>query len=264
MDAATAQKHGFHVGNQVRVLFGSGVHTFTISGIAQYGGADTLAGVTVAAFALPTAQQLLNRVGEFNTINIVTQPGADQATVEHAIARALPPGIEVVSGQTVRNEQTNSINAALSFFSTTLVIFALIALFVGAFTIFNTFSITVSQRTRELALLGIVGASRRQGFRSVLAEAAIVGALASLVGIGLACSRPSASRRCCAVSASRCRRARSYSRPGQLPSVWSSGSREDGLRARPGAPRRADPPGRCSQGMPGATGRLAPPAHHPG
>lgn len=185
MDAATAQKHGFHVGDQVRVLFNSGVHTFTISGIAQYGGANTLAGVTVAAFALPTAQQLLNRVGEFDTINIVTQPGVDQATAEHAIAKALPPGIEVVSGQTVRNEQTNSINAALSFFSTALVIFALIALFVGAFTIFNTFSIIVSQRTRELALLRVVGASRRQVFRSVLAEAAIVGALASVAGIGL-------------------------------------------------------------------------------
>jgi putative ABC transport system permease protein len=65
------------------------------------------------------------------------------------------------------------------------VIFALIALFVGGFTIFNTFSITVGQRTRELALLRIVGASRRQVFRSVLAEAAIVGLVASVIGLGL-------------------------------------------------------------------------------
>ena len=64
-------------------------------------------------------------------------------------------------------------------------IFALIALFVGGFTIFNTFSITVGQRTRELALLRIVGASRRQVLRSVLAEAAIVGLVASLIGLGL-------------------------------------------------------------------------------
>ena len=86
----------------------------------------------------------------------------------------------MVTGQTVVNEQTSSVNQALSFFSTALLVFAFIALFVGAFTIFNTFSIIVGQRTRELALLRIVGASRRQVFRSVLAEAAIVGA--GLVG----------------------------------------------------------------------------------
>jgi putative ABC transport system permease protein len=85
----------------------------------------------------------------------------------------------------VVNEQTSSINQALSFFSTALLVFAFISLFVGAFTIFNTFSITVGQRTRELALLRIVGASRRQVSRSVLGEAAIVGVLSSLIGTGL-------------------------------------------------------------------------------
>ena len=80
--------------------------------------------------------------------------------------------MEVVTGQTVANEQTNAINQALGFFSTALLVFAFISLFVGSFTIFNTFSIIVGQRTRELAMLRIVGASRRQVFRSVLAEAA--------------------------------------------------------------------------------------------
>ncbi len=90
-----------------------------------------------------------------------------------------------MSGQTVVNEQTSAINQALSFFSTALLVFAFIALFVGGFTILNTFSIIVGQRTRELALLRIVGASRKQVFRSVLLEAAVVGLLSSLVGIGL-------------------------------------------------------------------------------
>ena len=96
-----------------------------------------------------------------------------------------PAGVEVVTGQTVANEQTSSINQALSFFSTALLVFAFISLFVGGFTIFNTFSILVGQRTAELALLRIVGASRRQVFRSVLLEAALVGLVASLVGLGL-------------------------------------------------------------------------------
>ncbi len=109
----------------------------------------------------------------------------------------LPPGVEVVTGQTVANEQTNAINQALSFFSTALLVFAFIALFVGGFTIFNTFSIIVGQRTRELALLRIVGASRRQVFRSVLVEAAILGLVASLVGLGpRGAHRRSVSRHC--------------------------------------------------------------------
>ena len=105
--------------------------------------------------------------------------------MQHAIAATLPPGVEVVTGQTVADEQTNAINQALGFFSTALLVFAFIALFVGGFTIFNTFSIIVGQRTRELAMLRIVGASRGQVFRSVLAEAAIVGLVASALGLGL-------------------------------------------------------------------------------
>jgi putative ABC transport system permease protein len=185
MDAGTAKKYHFSVGQSVRILFGGPTRTFTITGIVQFGTADNLAGVTVAAFTLPTAQEVLGEVGQLDHINVVAKPGAGQAAVGRAIARVLPPGVEVVTGQTVLNEQTSSINQSLSFFSTALLVFAFIALFVGAFTIFNTFSITVGQRTRELALLRVVGASRRQVSRSVLGEAAIVGIISSLIGTGL-------------------------------------------------------------------------------
>ena len=147
MDAATAKKYHFRVGQQVRVLTDGPERTFTISGIAQYGTADTLAGITLAAFDLPTAQQISDEVGQFDTIDVITSPGANKASVQRAIAQVVPPGAEVVTGQTVQNEQTSSVDKALSFFSTALLVFALIALFVGAFTIFNTFSIIVGQRT---------------------------------------------------------------------------------------------------------------------
>ena len=124
-------------------------------------------------------------MGQFNDINVVPQPGADKTTVQHDIARVLPRGVEVVTGQTVVNEATSAIGSALGFLNTALLVFAFIALFVGGFTILNTFSIIVGQRTRELALLRIVGASRRQVFRSVLGEAAIVGLVSSLIGLGL-------------------------------------------------------------------------------
>jgi putative ABC transport system permease protein len=185
MDAGTAQKYHFKVGDHVRVLLSGPPQTFTLSGIVRFGTANNLAGATIAAFKLPVAQRLFGEVGHYNAIDILTSPGADKSTVQHAIAATLPKGVEVVTGQTVANEQSNNVNQSLSFFSTALLVFAFISLFVGGFTIFNTFSITVGQRTRELALLRIVGASRRQVFRSVLAEAVIVGTVASLVGLGL-------------------------------------------------------------------------------
>ena len=185
VDAGTAAKYHFHVGQKVRILLPGPPQTFIVSGIVQFGTANNLAGATIAAFWLPTAQQLFNRVGQYDTVNVLADSGVDKGQVERAIAKVLPPGVEVVSGQTVADESTSTINKALGFFSTALLIFAFIALFVGGFTIFNTFSIIVGQRTRELALLRVLGASRRQVFRSVLAEAAIVGLVASLIGLGL-------------------------------------------------------------------------------
>ena len=185
MDEGTATKYHFAVGDHVRVLLQGPTQTFTITGFVKFGTADNLAGATIAAFDLPTAQVLFNRTGQYDAIDVLATSGADKATVQRDIAKVLPPGVEVVTGQTVANEQTTSINQALSFFSTALLVFAFISLFVGGFTIFNTFSILVGQRTRELALLRIVGASRRQVFRSVLIEATLLGLVASLIGLGL-------------------------------------------------------------------------------
>jgi putative ABC transport system permease protein len=185
MDAGTAEQYGFTVGQRVRILLAGPARTFTITGIAQFGSADNLAGATLAAFTLPTAQAVIQQPGQLDDINVVTAPGASQSLVQREIARVLPPGVQVVTGQTVEEESTDAITQGLSFFSTALLVFAFISLFVGGFTIFNTFSIIVGQRTRELALLRIVGASRRQVFVSVLAEAAIVGLVSSLIGLGL-------------------------------------------------------------------------------
>ena len=197
MDLGTAQKYGFTVGQQVRILLQGPTRTFTITGIARFGTADNLAGATLAAFDIPTAQALLGEVGQFDAINVVTAPGADKAAVQRAIARALPRGVEVVTGQTVVNEQTSAISQALGFFNTALLVFGFIALFVGGFTILNTFSIIVGQRTKELALLRIVGrepapglpfGARRGGDRG----ARVVARSAS----GWACWPPSGSRSC--------------------------------------------------------------------
>ncbi len=185
MDLGTAQKYDFKVGEQVRILLQGPTQTFTITGLVRFGTADNLAGATLAAFDIPTAQRLMGEAGKFDFIDVAASPGVNKATVQRDIARSLPHGVEVVTGQTVVNEQTSAIGQALGFLNTALLVFAFIALFVGGFTILNTFSIIVGQRTKELALLRIVGASRRQVFRSVLGEAAIVGILSSIIGLGL-------------------------------------------------------------------------------
>ena len=98
------------------------------------------------AFSLPVAQRLLGSVGRYDAIDVLTSPGADKSTVNMPLQTALPKGVEVVSGITVANERSNDVNQSLSFFSSALLVFAFISLFVGGFTIFNTFSISVGQR----------------------------------------------------------------------------------------------------------------------
>ena len=185
IDKATSTKYHFAVGDQVRVLLPDGNRTFTVSGIVTFGDANTLAGDTLAGFQQTTAQQLFDSRGHYDAINVLAAPGANNVALQQAIARLLPAGVEVVSGQAVANQLSSAVDNELSFLSTALLIFALISLLVGGFTIFNTFTITIGQRTRELALLRVVGASRRQLFGSVLGEATILGLTASLIGLGL-------------------------------------------------------------------------------
>ena len=185
IDKATADKYHFRVGDKVRMLLAGPTRTFTITGIVTFGSDDNLVGATLAAFYLPTAQQLFGSVGHYDTINVLAKPGADNVALENQIRKVLPHGVQVLSGQQIANQLSSSISQALGFLTALLLIFAFISLLVGGFTIFNTFSITVGQRTRELALLRVVGASRRQVFRSVLTEAALTGLIASILGLGL-------------------------------------------------------------------------------
>ena len=218
MDAGTAQKYHFNVGESVRILLAGPPQTFVITGIARFGTADNLAGATLAAFTLPTAQSLFGKVGRLDAVNVLAAPGADKAAVQHDIAGVLPPGVEVVSGQTVVNEQTSAISKALSFFSTALLIFAFISLFVGGFTIFNTFSIIVGQRTASWPCCGSSGpaAARSSGRYSWRPPSS--GCWPRWSGWGSVCWRPWGSRRCSAASGSPCRRGRSPSR--RAPSWW--------------------------------------------
>ncbi|MBI4259196.1 MAG: ABC transporter permease, partial [Actinobacteria bacterium] len=186
MDAATARAHGFSVGDRVTVLFHQvPSEEFEIVGIAGFGEADNLAGATLAAFDTETAQRVLGAEGAFNTINVSAEDGVSIQELQQRISAVVPEGVQVIAGAAAAEEQAQEIREGLSFFNTFLLVFAGVALFVGAFIIFNTFNILVTQRTRELALLRALGASGGQVMRSVLLEALVVGLVSSLAGLGL-------------------------------------------------------------------------------
>ena len=186
VDAQTAEKHGFAVGDRVKVLLQGPARTFTVSGIIGFGSAGNLGGATLAGFTLPTAQEVLNREGRFDEIDVVAAEGTTPEQLRDRVRAVLDPRYEVLTGEELSADAARAINDTFGrFLSTALLSFAFVALLVGAFLIFNTFTIIVAQRTRELALLRCLGASRRQVMTSVLLESLIVAVVASLVGLGL-------------------------------------------------------------------------------
>jgi putative ABC transport system permease protein len=186
IDAKTAEDTGYQVGDRVKVLFQGPAREFTVAGVIGFGEADNLGGARLVGFDLATAQEVMNREGRFDEIDVAAQPGVTPEQLRDRIRAAVDPRYEVLTGEELAADQAAAINDTIGrFLGTALLAFAFVALLVGAFLIFNTFTIIVAQRTRELALLRCLGASRRQVMNSVLLESLIVAAVASLVGLGL-------------------------------------------------------------------------------
>lgn len=193
LDLKTANDGHFALNDPVCMTFQTGApQRFTLTGVFLFGGKeDGLAGATLAAFKPKTAQQLMDRVGTWDQIDVRAKPGMSQGAIRDALRAQLPqfrralaaPPLEAITGDQLAKEQANNIKDQLSFFNTFLLVFAIVALFVGAFVIYNTFSITVAQRTRELGLMRALGASGRQVVGSVALEALVVGLLSSLLGL---------------------------------------------------------------------------------
>jgi putative ABC transport system permease protein len=184
IDKHSADAGGFKVGDKIRILTKQGSGSYTITGIVTFGSADNLLGATIAAFDPATAARLLAQPGQTDAIDVEAAPGVPAQTLVTRIQDALhTPGLEVVSGASVTAEGEQTVHQDLSFVGDFLLAFGFIALFVGAFVIFNTFAMVVAQRQRELALLRAVGASRGQVLATVLGESAIVGLIASAIGV---------------------------------------------------------------------------------
>ena len=183
IDAGTAKREHFAVGDKVRIE-ASQTGTYTLVGIVGFGSADNLAGAKFALWDVPTAQRVLHRLGEFDVVSVKAAGGVSRPQLVERLQPALPKGLEAITSDVAAAQQADQVKKSLGFLSTFLLAFAAVSLFVGSFIIYNTFTIIVAQRLRELALLRALGASRRQVTRSVLAEGLLVGFFASLVGVG--------------------------------------------------------------------------------
>ena len=190
IDKGVADANGFHVGDRTRVAVDTGVVPVQIVGIARYGGLDTLGGATFAIFDVQTAQRLFRLEGRYTTISVAARHGVAPSTLVDELRTLVPADAQVRTGAAQAAADEHDVAGFVKYIRYFLVGFGLVALFVGGFVIFNTLSITVAQRTRELATLRTLGASRRQVLRSVVLEALVTGLAASavglLAGIGLA------------------------------------------------------------------------------
>jgi putative ABC transport system permease protein len=185
IDAQTASKENFSVGQEIGIVARGPVQHFKIVGTVKFAGVSSLGGATMAIFTLPAAQQLFHKQGKFDTISIAAKSGTSPTSLVSAIHPLLPPGSQVKTGQQQAAQQTKDTSGFVSIFQKFLLAFGGIALFVGSFVIANTLSITVAQRTRELATLRTLGATRRQVLTSVMLEALVIGVIASIIGLFL-------------------------------------------------------------------------------
>jgi putative ABC transport system permease protein len=185
IDESTAHKKDLQVGQSIGVQANGPTLPMKISGFVHFGGAASLGGATLSGFDLPTAQRLFQRVGKLDQIRAKAKPGVPPAKLAAEIRNVLPRGTQVRTGEAQAKEDAKDTESFLNFLQDFLLAFGAIALFVGAFVIANSLSITITQRTRELATLRTLGASRWQVRRSIIVEALAMGTFASIVGIGV-------------------------------------------------------------------------------
>ena len=182
VESSTLTKSGLAVGDRTKAVIGGQVRDVTITGEVHFG---SLFGATAILVDPASARTLFAPDGLVHSIAVTASRGTSQADLRTAVARVVPPGVEAVTGDVVAAEDTKTLQTGLGFFTIFLMVFAGVALFVGSFIIVNTFSMLVGQRTRELAVLRAIGASRRQVMRAVLGEALAIGVVGSALGIGL-------------------------------------------------------------------------------
>jgi putative ABC transport system permease protein len=183
IDKAAAEDADLKLGDKIKLISQGDLETFKLVGLTQLGSAS-FGGASIAQVTLPVAQRLTHKQGRFDQISIAADDGVSSAALKRRIAKQMPGGVRVETAQESADRSSDEIKDALGFLRTFLLVFGFIAVFVGSFLIFNTFSITVAQRISEFGMLRTLGASRRQILTTVMVESMAIGLLGALLGIG--------------------------------------------------------------------------------
>jgi putative ABC transport system permease protein len=182
IDRAAAESSDLRLGERIELIGEGKARSFRLVGFTQLGSAS-FGGASIAQVTLPVAQALTHKRGRFDQISVAAASGVSPTLLKRRIEPQMPAGARVETGTESADRSSEEIRDSLSFLQTFLLVFGFIAVFVGSFLIFNTFSITVAQRISEFGMLRTLGASRRQILTSVLIEAVAIGLLGAVVGI---------------------------------------------------------------------------------
>jgi putative ABC transport system permease protein len=183
IDQATAQRAGLHIGGRMIVAGQAPARTYRIVGILKFGGGESFGGASVAVLIPAEAQRIVGEPGRFDQIDVAAAPGVTPSQLRDRLRASLPATVQVRTGSEEAKHDTVELEHNLGILRTFLLVFAYVALVVGAFIIFNTFSITVAQRTREFGLLRTLGGSRSQIMRSVVYEGLMLGVVGAVLGL---------------------------------------------------------------------------------
>jgi putative ABC transport system permease protein len=191
IDQRTSEKQHFGIGDTIAAAAEDGTREFEITGVAKFSSASSIGASTIAIFDVATAQDIFNKEGKFDEVQVAAKDGVTPQKLVGEIRPLLPATAKVKTAEAQTQEAVDDINEGVGVFQKILLAFGVIALFVGAFVIANTLSITIAQRMREFATLRTIGSSRRQVLRSVMLEALVIGVVASVVGLvfGLAIAK---------------------------------------------------------------------------
>jgi putative ABC transport system permease protein len=180
---SAAKKGDIKTGDHVIVITAAhDPQTVTVSGI--YHTDVETGGYIGVLYTQAEALKLFTDGSHVATVSIAGRADVSQATLRDRVAAILPADLKAETGKQVEQDTRDDVQKALSFINYFLLAFGAIALLVGTFIIYNTFSMIVAQRVRELALLRAIGASKGQVGRSVVFEAGVIGLIGSIIGIG--------------------------------------------------------------------------------
>jgi putative ABC transport system permease protein len=182
LDESAANEDGLGIGDTLKLASVERVAAYRIVGLTKLGEASW-GGATVAGLILPEAQRITGKRGEFDQILVAAEEGVSESALAQRVRQVSPPTVRVETAAENASRNSDQIRDDLGFLRIALLVFAFVALFVGAFLIFNTFSITVAQRVTEFGLLRTLGASRAQILSSVVIEALLIGILGALIGL---------------------------------------------------------------------------------